>query len=163
MSQSIYTKLAVAALAASSSSAASKNENEPEWATVVKSSFPVSVVESVNTYMARCSLPFARPPVAYRPATSPPIPRHPCDHAPVQVEPEDSYDSCTLSSSEACAFEGLPQGKTTMVYPGGETRCIKGDDFAFQVVPGDTDKLIISFQGGGACWDKASTEIGAVS
>lgn len=26
-----------------------------------------------------------------------------------------------------------------------------------QVVPGDTDKLLLFFQGGGACWDKLST------
>jgi hypothetical protein len=26
------------------------------------------------------------------------------------------------------------------------------------VVPGDTDKLLLFFQGGGACWDRASTD-----
>lgn len=54
MSQSLYTKLAVVALAASSSSAASKNENEPEWATVVKSSFPVSIALSMFVVFTYC-------------------------------------------------------------------------------------------------------------
>ena len=45
---------------------------------------------------------------------------------------------------------------------GGETRCIYQDStpFAFQIIPGDSDKLLFYFQGGGACWDKASTLAG---
>ena len=41
-------------------------------------------------------------------------------------------------------------------------RCIFSDStpFAFQIIPGDSDKLLFYFQGGGACWDKASTAAG---
>eukprot|EP00418_Pyrodinium_bahamense_P017152 CAMPEP_0179115266 /NCGR_PEP_ID=MMETSP0796-20121207/54011_1 /TAXON_ID=73915 /ORGANISM="Pyrodinium bahamense, Strain pbaha01" /LENGTH=359 /DNA_ID=CAMNT_0020813511 /DNA_START=108 /DNA_END=1185 /DNA_ORIENTATION=- len=37
-----------------------------------------------------------------------------------------------------------------MVSPGGETRCLSGEEYVFQVVPGDMDKLLLYFQGGGA-------------
>ena len=30
--------------------------------------------------------------------------------------------------------------------------------FPSQVVPGDSDKLLFYFQGGGACWDQTSTD-----
>ncbi len=36
--------------------------------------------------------------------------------------------------------------------PGGETICSNGTDYAFYVRPGDSDKLLIYFNGGGACW-----------
>jgi len=56
----------------------------------------------------------------------------------------------------------MTKDKSTLVLPGGETRCIfsTSTPFAFQVIPGDTDKVLVYFQGGGACWDKASTAAG---
>eukprot|EP00604_Paraphysomonas_vestita_P002025 CAMPEP_0174820430 /NCGR_PEP_ID=MMETSP1107-20130205/4264_1 /TAXON_ID=36770 /ORGANISM="Paraphysomonas vestita, Strain GFlagA" /LENGTH=386 /DNA_ID=CAMNT_0016035773 /DNA_START=126 /DNA_END=1286 /DNA_ORIENTATION=- len=56
----------------------------------------------------------------------------------------------------------LPKDQSTLVLPGGETRCIfsTSTPFAFQVIPGDTDKLLLYFQGGGACWDQSSTKLG---
>ena len=36
--------------------------------------------------------------------------------------------------------------------PGGDTICSNGTDYAFYVRPGDSDKLLIYFNGGGACW-----------
>jgi hypothetical protein len=39
-----------------------------------------------------------------------------------------------------------------MLSPGGETICSNGTEYAFFVHPGDTEKLLIYFQGGGACW-----------
>jgi hypothetical protein len=46
--------------------------------------------------------------------------------------------------------------------PGGNTRCIfsTSTPFAFQVIPGATDKVLLYFQGGGACWDQSSTKLG---
>jgi hypothetical protein len=41
----------------------------------------------------------------------------------------------------------------TCVYPGGLTACLDGE-FAFVVTPGDADKLLFFFQGGGACISK---------
>lgn len=66
---------------------------------------------------------------------------------------------CTLSNSQSCDLSTLPKDQTTLVYPGGETRCIFSDstDFSFQVVPGVSDKLLFYFQGGGACWNEASS------
>lgn len=71
------------------------------------------------------------------------------------------YNSCSLSSTERCPITDLPADETTLVYPGGDTRCIFSDSsaFAFQVVPGDKDKLVFYFQGGGACWDELSTKL----
>lgn len=50
-----------------------------------------------------------------------------------------------------------------MVYPGGKARCIFSDspDYGFQVVPRDRDKVLLFFEGGGACWNALTTTIGA--
>jgi hypothetical protein len=69
---------------------------------------------------------------------------------------------CNITNSEGCSISGFPKDKTTLVLPGGETQCIFSDStpFAFQVIPGDSDKLLFYFQGGGACWDETSTKLG---
>ena len=36
--------------------------------------------------------------------------------------------------------------------PGGETKCAKGGEYAFSVRPRAMDKLLVWFEGGGACW-----------
>jgi len=64
---------------------------------------------------------------------------------------EIPYETCSLESSD-CSLESM-DGKPTVVFPGGKTKCINGDDYAFAVVPGDTDKLLYYFEGGGACWE----------
>ena len=39
-------------------------------------------------------------------------------------------------------------------FPGNtETECADGSDYAYYVYPGTVNKLVIDFQGGGACWD----------
>merc|ERR1740138_279782 len=50
-----------------------------------------------------------------------------------------------------------------MLYPGGETRCISSTSsrYGFQVIRGDPDKLLIQFQGGGACWSEFTYKLGA--
>lgn len=54
----------------------------------------------------------------------------------------------------------LLAGEWVEHFPGGETRCARGEDFAFFVHEGTTDKVLIDFIGGGACWnaDTCSTE-----
>eukprot|EP01038_Epipyxis_sp_PR26KG_P006371 gene6371-8773_t len=71
----------------------------------------------------------------------------------------DLYNCCTISDSESCAFDNLPKTKSSFILPGGDTRCIfsTSTPFGFQVMPGDRDKLLLYFQGGGACWNKVST------
>lgn len=63
--------------------------------------------------------------------------------------------SCFLRNS-SCSFSKLVRGQSTLVYPGGETRCLSSrrPEFGFQVVPGDSDKLVLYFQGGGVCWNE---------
>ena len=64
----------------------------------------------------------------------------------------------------SCRLRDLSASQSTLVNPGGETRCIfntaLSGPFQFQVWPGASDKLLLYFQGGGACWDKLTTEAG---
>jgi hypothetical protein len=71
----------------------------------------------------------------------------------------EGYTCCNISATETCSIRSMVKDETTLVLPGGETRCIfsTSTPFAFQVIPGDSDKLLFYFQGGGACWDKIST------
>ncbi len=39
-----------------------------------------------------------------------------------------------------------------MLSPGGDTICSNGTEFSFFVRPGNLEKLLLYFQGGGACW-----------
>ena len=56
--------------------------------------------------------------------------------------------------------DGLPgppaDGEWIEVLPGGDTICSRGTEYRFFVRGGDPDKVIIDFQGGGACWDPGS-------
>merc|ERR1719436_842174 len=63
-----------------------------------------------------------------------------------------TYATCKLEEGNDCSLSSFGN-KPTLVYPGGETRCFNGDEYAFAVVPGDTDKLLFYFEGGGACWE----------
>ena len=46
----------------------------------------------------------------------------------------------------------LPQGVWEEMRPAGETRCSRGSPYAFFVRPGRSDRVILEFMGGGACW-----------
>ena len=48
----------------------------------------------------------------------------------------------------------------TQLFPEGSTTCSDGSDYSFFVAPGETDKLVIDFQGGGACWNDYSCSKG---
>jgi hypothetical protein len=69
---------------------------------------------------------------------------------------------CNITATESCSLASMPRDETTLVLPGGDTRCIYSysTPFAFQVIPGDKDKVLLFFQGGGACWDEGSTKAG---
>jgi len=41
----------------------------------------------------------------------------------------------------------------TKIEPGGETICSTGTPYAFYVHPGTVNRLVVYFEGGGACWD----------
>lgn len=40
-----------------------------------------------------------------------------------------------------------------MLEPGGDTLCSQGTPYAFYVRPGESDNLLVFFNGGGACWN----------
>jgi hypothetical protein len=42
------------------------------------------------------------------------------------------------------------------IKPGGDTLCARGGEFSFLVHPGDPQKIVLEFGGGGACWDATS-------
>jgi hypothetical protein len=53
------------------------------------------------------------------------------------------------------AFSDLTPGTWTQIKPGGSTGCMYDTEFSFFVRPAEaaSDKLMVYFQGGGACWD----------
>lgn len=52
-------------------------------------------------------------------------------------------------------FADLPAGEWSQLYPGDEATCLYDTEYSFFVRPADveTSKLMIYFQGGGACWN----------
>ncbi|CAK9022647.1 unnamed protein product [Durusdinium trenchii] len=64
--------------------------------------------------------------------------------------------TCALSGQQRCAVSAMKG--TTIIQPGGRTSCLQqdGGPYQFVVRPGDAQKLLISFQGGGACWESTS-------
>lgn len=69
------------------------------------------------------------------------------DEAPAQQTAE------TTSS----VFEALEEGWNRFE-PGGETVCSDGSPFHFFARPGDPEKLLVYFQGGGGCWTGATCD-----
>jgi len=66
--------------------------------------------------------------------------------------------ACSESSTEvppplaSANLDGLEPG-WNVIEPGGDTMCSDGSPYRFFVRPGDSDKLMLFFQGGGACWN----------
>ena len=58
--------------------------------------------------------------------------------------------------------QGLFAGEWIEHKPGGDTSCARGEDFSFFVHEGRTDKVVVDYIGGGACWNaKNCSEEGA--
>jgi hypothetical protein len=53
----------------------------------------------------------------------------------------------------------LDEESWTKIPGGGETLCARGDEFHFFVRGGTVNKLVILFDGGGACWDATTCSI----
>lgn len=53
------------------------------------------------------------------------------------------------------SFDELEPGMWTQLVPGGDAICMYDTEYSFFVRPAEepTDKLLVYFQGGGACWD----------
>jgi len=47
----------------------------------------------------------------------------------------------------------------TKIEPGGDTICSRGTPFVYFVHPGTVNRLVVYFQGGGACWSHASCSL----
>ncbi len=73
----------------------------------------------------------------------------------------DQMHCCTVDAQESCSISSLEKDTSSIVQPGGTTRCIFSTStvYGFQVIPGDSDKLLLYFQGGGACWDEDVSEL----
>ena len=54
-------------------------------------------------------------------------------------------------SSQAFARDDLDGWEE--IFPGGETRCARGEPFSFFVNKGTSGKVVVDFIGGGACWN----------
>lgn len=61
-----------------------------------------------------------------------------------------AQDATRSTSAALPSFAELKTG-WNVLRPGGDTTCAKGTEYAFFVRPGDRDKLLVFFQGGGAC------------
>uniref|UniRef100_A0A7S2LK29 EF-hand domain-containing protein n=1 Tax=Zooxanthella nutricula TaxID=1333877 RepID=A0A7S2LK29_9DINO len=68
-------------------------------------------------------------------------------------------EACSIGGDERCPLWRLPAGAPSLIFPGGETRCmLPGDNlYAFRVYPGDADKLYLDFECGGACFNEYTT------
>lgn len=53
-------------------------------------------------------------------------------------------------------FAAAETGVWQEVKPGGGTVCARGEDYSFFVAPGSSDKVVIDFIGGGACWNSVN-------
>ena len=78
---------------------------------------------------------------------------------------DDTAPTCTMDATDRCAISEFDRDVSTLVRPGGNTRCIfeRSGPYQFEVIRGDADKLLVFFQGGGACWDVLSTAVAACS
>ena len=78
-------------------------------------------------------------------------------NSPIYLEENDEIvvgevsNTCTITDTEMCPISDMPKGVSTQVFPGSNTRCIfsYSTPYSFQVIPGDTNKLLYYFQGGG--------------
>ncbi|MDQ3397970.1 MAG: pectin acetylesterase-family hydrolase [Deinococcota bacterium] len=50
----------------------------------------------------------------------------------------------------------LPRDAWSRFEPGGDTVCANGSPYAYYAYGGEVNRLVIDFQGGGACWDDAT-------
>src|ERR1041384_7604860 len=67
---------------------------------------------------------------------------------------------CGSDDSPPPLPRGLQPGWNEIA-PGGATTCALGGPYAFWVRPGTVNRLVIDFQGGGACWDALTCGLAA--
>lgn len=52
----------------------------------------------------------------------------------------------------------LPEDNFTFIKPAGETICSLGTEYGFAVRRGDPNKIVVEFEGGGACWNAGTCD-----
>jgi hypothetical protein len=78
-----------------------------------------------------------------------------------EEEEEESGATATPAATEAASPEGPAESSKTpelgpgwtKIEPGGDTICSLGTPYAYYVHPGTVNRLVVYFQGGGACWN----------
>jgi hypothetical protein len=75
--------------------------------------------------------------------------------APSDSQTDQLPDAWAAGDAGVRLPTGLQNG-WNVVYPGGKTICSRGDKYMFAVHPGKLNKLVVDFEGGGACWTTAS-------
>ncbi len=58
------------------------------------------------------------------------------------------------STTGTTAFGPDLEAGWNIIEPGGETTCARGDPFRYAVRPGTSDRIVVEWIGGGACWDE---------
>lgn len=69
-----------------------------------------------------------------------------------QAPPMDGSGPVPPAATAAAEPLGDLADGWNVIEPGGDTICSDGSEYRFFVRPGDPDKLVVYFQGGGACW-----------
>jgi hypothetical protein len=75
-----------------------------------------------------------------------------------------SSDGRIASDAAVVADSGMQTGLPSMgewrqISPGGDTICSRGTPFSFFVRGGRTDRIVVDFRGGGACWNDFTCSI----
>jgi hypothetical protein len=69
-----------------------------------------------------------------------------------------------IAAASPTAIAGTPNlaASWTKIEPGGETICSRGTPFAYFVHRGTVNRLVVYFQGGGACWNDTTCSLGGI-
>ena len=70
---------------------------------------------------------------------------------------EDAVED-TSPADDLPALSALNPGWNEL-WAGGETNCSRGSPYAFYVRPGTVPKVILNFEGGGACWNRGTCSV----
>ena len=76
------------------------------------------------------------------------------------LQATDSADIVVHTPSKIVNLPELEENVWTQFKPGGDTICSDGTEYSYYATPGKLNKLVLDFQGGGACWDDFSCSRG---
>jgi hypothetical protein len=72
-------------------------------------------------------------------------------------------DETIEPAPDPVADSPVPLGEWQELEPGGDTICSRGTPYSFFVRGGRTDRIILDFRGGGACWDQFTCNAGSAT